>query len=434
VPKLFRLLLALTATTVVIVCIVVWYTSRETLPSEIRIAAGRKEGLYYSFAQQFAKHLHERTDRPVRVIETAGSEANVEMLRDGGAELALIQTVSLTPNGLVGIAPLFPEPLHFIARKGKGIRSPADLEGKRVVLGLSGSGIRQNAHALLAHYGVSPTKVLDADEYFGVIADDSEIDAALVTTGWMNPLLEKILQRSDLELVEIADAEGLALRHPWLTPITIPKGLYPGKTPMPTMPIRTIAATSLLAGRSDASEPLVREALATLYETELRALFPAVPTAKVARDYDAAVMHPGVGEYHDPAAGFNRLSESMEFISKSKELLFGLVAFAFLIWGWVRHRREQLAEAADQLQKQKLDDYIGQTLTVEFEQMEVTDPEQLRSFLRRVTLIKQEALKELTREKVRGDQLFAIFLSQCAALSEKIQMRMLYGRMSETKV
>ena len=64
--------------------------------------------------------------------------------------------------------------------------------------------------------------------------------------------------------------------------------------------------------------------------------------------------------------------------------------------------------------------------------MDVTDPEQLRPFLRRVTQIKQEALRELTSEKVRGDQLFAIFLSQCAALSEKIQMRMIYGRMSES--
>ena len=67
-------------------------------------------------------------------------------------------------------------------------------------------------------------------------------------------------------------------------------------------------------------------------------------------------------------------------------------------------------------------------------QMDVSDPEQLRPFLRRVTQIKQEALRELTSEKVRGDQLFAIFLSQCAALSEKIQMRMLYGRMSEDAV
>ena len=65
--------------------------------------------------------------------------------------------------------------------------------------------------------------------------------------------------------------------------------------------------------------------------------------------------------------------------------------------------------------------------------MEVTDSEQLRPFLRRVTHIKQEALQELTSEKVRGDQLFAIFLAQCAALSEKIQMRMLYARLSGVK-
>ena len=50
-----------------------------------------------------------------------------------------------------------------------------------------------------------------------------------------------------------------------------------------------------------------------------------------------------------------------------------------------------------------------------------------------MTHIKQEALKELTSEKVRGDQLFAIFLSQCAALSDKIQMRMIYGRLSEPR-
>ena len=54
----------------------------------------------------------------------------------------------------------------------------------------------------------------------------------------------------------------------------------------------------------------------------------------------------------------------------------------------------------------------------------------MRPFLRRVTRIKQEALRELTSEKVRGDQLFAIFLAQCAALSEKIQMRMMYGRLA----
>src|SRR5947208_9163987 len=111
---------------------VVWYnTKRETLPAEIRIAAGKKDGLYYTFAEQFAKRLQERTGRPVSVVESPGSEDNIARVRDGSVELALIQSDSPTPNGIAGIAPLFPEPIHFIVRKNSKIKSPADLAPDR---------------------------------------------------------------------------------------------------------------------------------------------------------------------------------------------------------------------------------------------------------------------------------------------------------------
>lgn len=419
--------MAIAATAVVVVCAYVWYTSRDTLPPEIRIAAGQKHGLYHTFAQQFAQRLHERTGCPVRVIETHGSEDNLLLIRDGGAEFALIQTTSSALEGVVGIAPLFPEPLYFIVRKGKAIQSPADLVGKRVALGLTGSSIRQNARTVLAHYDVSLESVRDAEEHFGVLATGSDVDAALVTTGWMNPIAEKLLHRDDLELIGISDPEGLAVRHPWFTPTTIPRGLYPGKIPVPRESVRTVAVTALLTARSDVSDKLVRETLDALYKSDLRGSFPAVLPAKAAKEYDATVMHTSVAIYHDPSAQFKRLNQAMELLSKSKEALFGAFAFGLLVWGWFRRRREQAAALADDVQKKKLDRFIEQTLTVELEQMEVSDSEQLRVLLRRITHIKQEALLELTSEKVRGDQLFAIFLSQCAALSEKILMRMIYG-------
>jgi TRAP transporter TAXI family solute receptor len=417
-----------------VVCAAVWYASRPTLPPEIRIAAGRPGGLYHTFAQDLARRLQQRTGRPVRVIETAGSGENARLLRDGGAELALIQTTSLTPEGVAGVAPLFPEPLHFLVRKGSGIRSPADLVGRKVGLGMPGSGIRQNANVLLPHYGVSPDAVKDVEDPFGGLTASGDVDAALVTTGWMNPILEKVLRGGNVELIGLADPEGLAARHPWLVPTTIPRGLYSGNPPVPPDPVRTVAVTALLTTRADATDELVRESLGALYETDLRSAYPVLLSAKAARDYDAAVMHPAAAMYHDPSARFHRLSQAMELASKSKEVLVGLAACAVLTWGWVRRRRERIAEAADRAQKQKLEVFIGRTLTVELEQMEVTDPEQLRPFLRRVTHIKQEALQELTSERVRGDQLFAIFLSQCAALSEKIQMRMIYGRLPEARV
>ena len=371
-------LFAAVALAVIAACAFAWANTRETLPPEIRVAAGRKDGLYFTFAEQFAKRLQERTGRPVRVVETAGSEANVGLLRDGGADLALVQTASLTPDGVAGIAPLFPEPLHFVVRKGRNIHSPADLAGKRVALGLKGSSIRQNAITVLAHYDIAVKDLQDAEEHFAAIASDKGIDAALVTTGWMNPLLEQLLRNDELQLLGLPDPEGLAMRHPWFTPTTIPKGLYHGKKPVPADPVRTVAVTGLLAARSDAPDPLVREALAALYETNLHASYPALLTAKAARDYDATVMHPGVVKYHDPSVAFRRLSQTMELVSKSKEALFGVGAAAFLVWGWLRRRREQVAAEADRLQKLKLEDFIGRTLTVELEQMEVTEPEELR--------------------------------------------------------
>ncbi len=430
--KVVRLVIAFVAAAVMIGCGVTWYISHEALPPEIRIAAGQSAGLYHTLAQSLATRLQDRTGRPVRVIETAGTEANVDLLRDGGAELALIQRVSSTPEGLAGVAPLYPEILHFLVRNDleNPIRSLRDLKGHRAALGLQGSSMRQISHMVLTHYDVHG--VGDQGEYFGAMENNSNIHAALVTTGWMNPTVERLLHSRKFELIGIDDPDGLAMRQPWFTATAIPRGLYPGNPPVPPEPVRTVSVMSLLACRSNAPDRLVRESLAALYETDLRSSFPAVLSAKAARDYDATVMHPSVAMYHNPTAALNRLSQALELISKSKEAVFGLIAFIILIWGWVRRRRERIAAAADQAQKQKLDDFIARTLTVELEQMEVTDPEKLRPFLRRVTQIKQEALRELTSEKVRGDQLFAIFLSQCAALSEKIQMRMVYGRMSES--
>jgi TRAP transporter TAXI family solute receptor len=432
--KLTFVLILIAAAAVLGYCGFSWYTSRETLPREIRLAAGKRDGLYHTFAQQLAQRLQERTGKTVQVIETDGSEANVQMLRDGAAELGFTQAFSLTHEGIRGMAPLFPEPLHLLVRKDRGIRSVTDLAGRRVTLGPPGSGARHNAYTVLNHYQVPLQSLRDAEQYFGALGTDANLDAALFTTGWMNPTLEKLLQRGDLDLLGIPDADGLAARHPWFTATTIPRGLYPGKSPVPAEPMRTVAVMGLLVGREDASERLVRETLAALYETDLRASFPSMLTAKAARDYDTTVMHPSVADYHDPSAALNRLAQKLEFVGKSKEALLGAITFAVVVWGWARRRRERAAAAADQLQKQKLDGFIGETLEVELQQMDVTEPEELRPFLRRITKIKQEALRELTSEKVRGDQLFAIFLSQCAALSEKIQMRMLYGRLSEQRV
>src|SRR5262249_30646546 len=162
---------------------------------------------------------------------------NVKLLREGGAELGFMQALSTTPDDVAGIAPLFPEPLHLLVRKGKGIRSVADLKGRRVTLGPRHSGARQNAIAVVNHYQVPLESLQDTEEYFVALATDPKLEAALFTTASMNQQLKDLLARGDLELVGIADAEGLATSHPWFTVTTIPRGLYPGNPPEPPAPV-----------------------------------------------------------------------------------------------------------------------------------------------------------------------------------------------------
>lgn len=430
--KLTRLLVVAAALAVVVLSVVAWFATQERLPALVRIAAGKKDGLYDTFARRFADHLASRAGVRVEVIETAGTEENLALLRAGGAELAIVQSDSLGPDGVVALAPLFAEPVHLVVPKGGEVRSVAGLKKRRVALGLVGSGMRQNALTILGHHGLTPADLTDLGEPFAAL-ESGDFDAALVTTGWQNPRLMKLLQTGRFDLVGIADAEGIARRHPWFTATTLPRGLYPGAVPLPPEAVPTVAVTALLAGPKEASNRLVQAALASLYETDLRAAFPAALTAKAARDYDAVLTHPAVAEYHNPYAGLDRFSGMMDFFAKFKELLVAVVAVVFLMWNWARLRRERIAAEEDRVQKTQLDGYIAQTLQVELEQMDVSEPEQLRPYLRRVTHIKQDALRKLTSEKVRGDQLFAIFLAQCAALSEKIQMRMLYGRMSHAE-
>ena len=88
---------------------------------------------------------------------------------------------------LRAIANLYPESFQLVVRRGSGIKSVADLRGKRVSLDEPGSGTLVDARLILAAYGLSE-KDLKA-EYLPAqqVADklkDGAIDAFFNVSGW----------------------------------------------------------------------------------------------------------------------------------------------------------------------------------------------------------------------------------------------------------
>lgn len=415
--------------TVVVALVAAWYYSSGSLPREIRIATSPDGGLYHEIARLLKPAIEERTGRPVKLITTLGSVENREMLSSGEADLAILQDGAVGMQGLSVIAPLYYDVVHIVVRKESQITDIDALAGKNVVLGPAGSGMRESALVLARHYGLDPARLRDNERYFGELASDSSLDAAIVTTGFLNHDLQKVMATREFELLAVRDSEALSIHHPYLSPKVIPTGVFEGSPPVPETAVPSVATTAFLGARDTVSEKLVRKTLEALYESDLRQEVPTLIPLTEARQTALGRLHPTSRNYFDPYGGVELVSNLLESMSAVKELLFAFGACLYLAWDRWRRIKERQDRTTVLLQKDRLDEFLEQTIRIEQLQMETADPQKLREFLDDVTRIKLKAIRELTHEDLRGDRMFSIFLLQCGDLAGKIQSKISHREM-----
>ena len=401
-----------------------WWLAHEQVPRVVRLASAEPGGLYHHLAELLESRLEQRLGRRVTIETTAGSAVNRQRLLRDQAHLAIVQTGAVTLEGLVIVAPLYDDVVHLVVRRGSGIDSILGLEGRRVALGRKGSGHRATAEQVLDHYGVSVASLDGNDAYFSVLADDPTYDAAVVTTGLLNPDLEHLLRSQAFDLQPIEDGDAFAVRHPLFAPFALPRGLYAEAPPVPDRPTPTVATTAVLAARADVHDALVRGALESLYETDLRSRVPTLWSAAQAASWDRLPLHAVARRYFDPYGGLDLIASFTESLAAIKELLFAFGAGIWLLWSRRRHARAKVRDRALSAMKERLDSLLDRTAEIERAQMNETEPDVLRAMLDQVTEIKLEALDELTHEDLRGDRQFLIFLIQCGNLMDKIQAKL----------
>ena len=195
-----------------------------------RIGTGGTAGTYYPVGGMIANAV----SQPGKIVVTAqasnGSLANVTGIAGGALESGFSQADVASwaytgkgvfegkPNvpGLRLIANLYPESVHLVVRKGSGIKSVADLKGKRVALDEPGSGTLIDARIILAAYGLK-----DADlkpEYIkpnqaGDKMKDGAIDAFFFVGGApAGAIAELATSGAGIELVAIDGPQADAIR------------------------------------------------------------------------------------------------------------------------------------------------------------------------------------------------------------------------------
>jgi TRAP transporter TAXI family solute receptor len=235
-----------------------------------RIGTGGTAGTYYPVGGMIANAV----SQPGKIVVTAqasnGSVANVSGIAGGALESGFSQADVATwaqkgtglyegkPNvpGLRLIANLYPESVHIVVRKGSGVRSVADLKGKRVALDEPGSGTLVNARLILAAYGVKESDL--KPEYIkpnqaGDKMKDGSLDAFFFTGGApAGAIAELASGGTGIELVPIdgAPAEALQKQSGFFTPDLIAADTYKG---VPAVKTLAVGAQWVTSDKADAN-------------------------------------------------------------------------------------------------------------------------------------------------------------------------------------
>lgn len=175
------------------------------------MVTGSPDGVYYPVGQAIAKVVAAHDpDIFIQVKSSKGSVHNLNLLRAGKAELAIVQADRACEaykgtgpwagkgayKNLRALFRVVSECVTIVTTDKTGIKKCRDLAGKRVALGAKGSGTRKNALDALACCGLSPGKlgkVLEANPSDAArLLEAGRIDAFFMTSAHPSFLLESL--------------------------------------------------------------------------------------------------------------------------------------------------------------------------------------------------------------------------------------------------
>ena len=285
-----------------------------------RIGTGGTGGTYYPVGGLIANAISS-DGLNASAVATNGSVANVNGIVGGAMESGFTQadvaSWAYTGTGIYegkpkveelrAIANLYPETVHIVVKKGAGIKTIADLKGKRVSLDEPGSGTLVNAKALLGAYGVTEKDI--KPEYLKQQQSsdkfkDGTLDAFFQTTGYPQGTLSELASTNGFELLSIDGAEAAKLREQFkfFAADEIPAGTYKD---VPGVKTLSVGAQWVTSSKMDAE--LVYQVTKNLWSEKTRGLLDSGHAKGKAIQKATALaglgvpLHPGAEKFYKEA-------------------------------------------------------------------------------------------------------------------------------------
>ncbi|MBP1682374.1 MAG: transporter solute receptor [Proteobacteria bacterium] len=283
----------------------------------INILTGGTSGVYYplgvALSQIYGKAI---PDSKTSVQATKASAENLNLLQAGRGEAAISLGDSLsdawkgkedagfkTPLGkLRTIAALYPNYIHFVAAADSGIKSLADIKGKRISVGAPKSGTELNVRAILKAAGLS-YQDFSRVEYLSYaesveLMKNRQLDVTLLSSGLGVAALRDLATSQKVVFLTIPADIVAKMNDPAFQVGIIPAKTYEGQD----ADVTTVAIQNYLVTRSGVSTDTVYTMTKSMFEN-LDQMVAAHAAAKLIKRENAAKnppapLHPGAEKYY----------------------------------------------------------------------------------------------------------------------------------------
>ncbi|WP_130289413.1 TAXI family TRAP transporter solute-binding subunit [Pseudonocardia sediminis] len=287
---------------------------------ELVFAGGVRPGVYLSLAQTLAGIWARRLelDPAPRVLSTAGSGQNMELLGDGTAQVAIsqIDVAEVFANRIDAAAPLAPRALarlyddatHVVVRRESRLTRLTDLRDARVSIGPSGSGYQPIAIRLLDVAGIGVAGLGTRAELG--LADataalrEGRIDAFFWSGGIPTEGIQALARELPIRLLDLGDVlPRLRERFPVYSVGTVPADTYGLPGPISTLTVRNALLVTASMGIEEA-----RNLIDAAFREQ--PLLAAASPAAVTVDSRSAIgtqpipLHPGAQEFYRSTKGY----------------------------------------------------------------------------------------------------------------------------------
>jgi hypothetical protein len=283
-------------------------------PDQLLIGTASPGGTYYVYGEGLAKILTRTLDLPVVRLATEGPAQNIELLEAGEAKLGFV-TIGIALQAWNGtgvwagkkparsmraIFPMYDTPFQFLVLQESGIRSIAEMAGKRVGVGPRGGTSAAYFPEFFNTLKVSVNLVFGEWAELAAQVHQRTLDVLAVGAGVPFPSFVELEAKDKVRYIAFGPEQIAALRLaiPELTPSRIPAGTYPSLL----RHYQTLGLYNFAVAHADLPDDLVYNIVRAVFENheemmEAHAAAAATVPANVDRN-SFLPLHPGAIRYY----------------------------------------------------------------------------------------------------------------------------------------